>query len=359
MNRAPGIIRAARDLADVVIVEAPPLLAYHDTEALSQAVDVVLVVGDCDETKLERAKRAGELLRRINAPILGVVLTSVEIGTRDIRHLVSVRPESTGVEEPLEGVLEPAPHAGVAGRDSETLERAGNGNSNGKEGEAAPDRELGALDHVTNRHGNGNASGNGHGNGNASGNGHGNGNANGNGNGNGKETVTVPGTEPATLEHVTNGNGHGNGNGNEKVAVGSSEPATLEHVTNGNGHGNGNGKEKVAVGSSEPATLEHVTNGNGHGNGNGKEKVAVGSSEPATLEHVTNGNGHGNGNGKEKVAVGSSETATLEHVTNGNGHGNGNEKVAVGSSETATLEHGEGRERPRERERQRKGGCRQ
>ena len=117
--RAPGIIRAARELADVVIVEAPPLLAYHDTEALSSAVDVVLVVGDCMETKLERAKRAGELLRRMNAPVLGVVLTSVEIGTRDIRHLISAQPETKEVEVPLEGALEPAPHDGIPGRDSE------------------------------------------------------------------------------------------------------------------------------------------------------------------------------------------------------------------------------------------------
>ncbi len=78
--RAPGIIRAARDLADVVIVETPSVLAYHDAEALSKAMDVVVVVGDCAETKLEDAKRAGELLRRMHAPVLGVVLTSVEIG---------------------------------------------------------------------------------------------------------------------------------------------------------------------------------------------------------------------------------------------------------------------------------------
>ena len=55
--RAPGFIRAARDLADVVIVETPSVLAYHDAEALSKAMDVVVVVGDCAETKLEDASR--------------------------------------------------------------------------------------------------------------------------------------------------------------------------------------------------------------------------------------------------------------------------------------------------------------
>ena len=91
-------------------------------------MDVVLVVGDCVETKLDGAKQAGELLRRMNAPVLGVVLTNVEIGTRDIRHLVSVRPGSKGVEAPLEKVLEPVPHADVAFSGSETLEQAVTGN---------------------------------------------------------------------------------------------------------------------------------------------------------------------------------------------------------------------------------------
>ena len=123
--RAPGIIRAARDLADVVIVEAPPVLAYHDTEALSQAVDVVLVVGDCAETKLEGAKRTGELLRRMHAPVLGVVLTSVEIGTRDIRHLVSVRCGIQRNQEASGGGARASASADVARRGSEALEHSG------------------------------------------------------------------------------------------------------------------------------------------------------------------------------------------------------------------------------------------
>ncbi len=83
----------------------------------------------------------------MNAPVLGVVLTSVEIGTRDIRHLVSVRPGSKGVEEPLEKVLEPVPHADVAFRGSETLEQAvaGNGNGNGN-GTATADSGNGNLE---------------------------------------------------------------------------------------------------------------------------------------------------------------------------------------------------------------------
>jgi Mrp family chromosome partitioning ATPase len=90
ITRAPAIFNAARNSADVVIVEAPSILAFHDAEAVAPCVDVVLVVGDCYTTTSEGASRAGELLRRIGAPVLGVVLTNVHLRARDIRHL-SVR----------------------------------------------------------------------------------------------------------------------------------------------------------------------------------------------------------------------------------------------------------------------------
>ncbi len=86
VTRAPAVIEATRPLADVIVVEAPPLLAVHHAEALSHAVDVVLVVGECWKTTYDDARRAGELLRRMDAPVLGVVLTNVRISKRDIRH---------------------------------------------------------------------------------------------------------------------------------------------------------------------------------------------------------------------------------------------------------------------------------
>ena len=208
VNRAPGILRAARDLADVVIVEAPPVLAYHDTEALSQAVDVVLVVGDCAETKLERAKQAGELLRRMNAPVLGVVLTSVEIGTRDIRH---ARICSAGIRR----------SRGSSGEGA----RAG----------ASRRRLSAATPKLSSRREPSN--------------------------GDGTEVDTVPDSEPETLEHVRNGNGERERErrtderererqrkGGRRQTPRDQRPLEpRERNGNGNGHGNGNGKEKVAV----------------------------------------------------------------------------------------------------------------
>lgn len=50
VTRAPDVLRAARRLADAVIVEVPPLLAVHHAEALAHSSDVVLVVGECGWT---------------------------------------------------------------------------------------------------------------------------------------------------------------------------------------------------------------------------------------------------------------------------------------------------------------------
>jgi Mrp family chromosome partitioning ATPase len=91
VTRGRAVIDAARTLCDVVIVEVPPLLAVHHAEALAHAADVVLVVGECDVTTFGDARRAGDLLRRIDAPVLGVVLTNVRIDQKDVRLTVPQR----------------------------------------------------------------------------------------------------------------------------------------------------------------------------------------------------------------------------------------------------------------------------
>lgn len=86
VTRAPAVLNASRNLADVVIIEAPPMLAFHDAEALACMSDLVLLVGECGETTIEQAGRAGEQMRRIDAPVLGVVLTEVVKSPSAVRH---------------------------------------------------------------------------------------------------------------------------------------------------------------------------------------------------------------------------------------------------------------------------------
>ncbi len=110
--RGPAVLEAARHLAEVILVEAPPLLGFHDAEALAPSVDVVLVVGECLATTFDQAKRSGDLLRRIGAPVIGVALTNMRIGSRDIRR---------SVEKPQVGpknYLEPEPSMADVGHTS-------------------------------------------------------------------------------------------------------------------------------------------------------------------------------------------------------------------------------------------------
>jgi Mrp family chromosome partitioning ATPase len=86
------VIKTAREVADVVIVEAPSTLGTPDSESLVRSVDAVLVVAQSYETTVDQAKRAGELLRRVSSPTLGVVLTEVELTPKQFRSMSSGGP---------------------------------------------------------------------------------------------------------------------------------------------------------------------------------------------------------------------------------------------------------------------------
>jgi Mrp family chromosome partitioning ATPase len=85
VTRMPAVLDAARQVSDVIIVEVPPLLGVHHAEALARYVDVVLVVAECRFTTFDHARRGGDLLRRMGAPVLGIVLTGVRGAHLDAR----------------------------------------------------------------------------------------------------------------------------------------------------------------------------------------------------------------------------------------------------------------------------------
>ena len=120
--RAPAILAAARQLADVVIVDAA-LLAVHDAEALAPEVDLVLVVVQSGWTRVDQATRSGVFLRRISAPVLGAVMTEVLLGRKDLRR-VAERPDRADAEDEdrLVGTSRMARHGRKRGRGSEWVE---------------------------------------------------------------------------------------------------------------------------------------------------------------------------------------------------------------------------------------------
>ncbi len=111
VTHAPAVLQATRQLADVTILESPPLLGSHHAEALVHSVDVVLVVGECAKTTMAEARKAGELLRRLGAPVLGVVLTKVRPTPRELRRAAKLaranRPKRGSPPEPERALVDP------------------------------------------------------------------------------------------------------------------------------------------------------------------------------------------------------------------------------------------------------------
>lgn len=64
----------ARNDADIVLLDTPPVLATSDASHLFPEVDTVLLVARAGKTTAEVAERSSELLRRMRAPVVGIAL---------------------------------------------------------------------------------------------------------------------------------------------------------------------------------------------------------------------------------------------------------------------------------------------
>jgi len=83
---AEHLLRSLRDVADVIILDGPPVLAAAETAALAAlSVGVVLVV-EAGETRVDAARFALETLRRARARILGVVLNKTRNSSTAYYH---------------------------------------------------------------------------------------------------------------------------------------------------------------------------------------------------------------------------------------------------------------------------------
>ena len=63
---------------DRIIIDSPPVLAVTDAQILSKKVDGTLLVILANKTKKGLVKNAKELLNKVNANILGVILNGKE-----------------------------------------------------------------------------------------------------------------------------------------------------------------------------------------------------------------------------------------------------------------------------------------
>ncbi len=78
-RRMESLIAGLKSRADIVLFDAPPVLAVTDAALLASKLDGVLLVVSAGQTKREHAQRAKDLLEKINVRLVGAVLTNASV----------------------------------------------------------------------------------------------------------------------------------------------------------------------------------------------------------------------------------------------------------------------------------------
>lgn len=77
-RRMADLLAGLAERADMVLVDAPPVVAVADAAVLSAKVDAVLLVVQAGRAKRDYVERAKALLEKANARIIGAALTNVQ-----------------------------------------------------------------------------------------------------------------------------------------------------------------------------------------------------------------------------------------------------------------------------------------
>jgi len=78
-RRMEAVIARLRAEADIVLFDTPPVIAVTDAAVLATKLDGVLLVFQAGKTSRERARQARQLLEKVKANIVGVVLNNAEV----------------------------------------------------------------------------------------------------------------------------------------------------------------------------------------------------------------------------------------------------------------------------------------
>lgn len=78
-RRMEAAIERLKAEADIILFDAPPIIAVTDAAVLATKLDAVLLVARAGRTRRDRAREAVQLLQKVNAYVLGVVLTNAKL----------------------------------------------------------------------------------------------------------------------------------------------------------------------------------------------------------------------------------------------------------------------------------------
>ncbi len=111
-DRTQGFLQSITAQADIVLVDSPPALPVTDALVLSQRVDATVIVATAGTTTQRAAARAVEILRQVNAPVIGAVLNGVSeegrYGSYSYRYYSAELAVGTGVASANGNGEEPA-----------------------------------------------------------------------------------------------------------------------------------------------------------------------------------------------------------------------------------------------------------
>ena len=74
-QRMLDVIEGLKSRADVIVFDAPPVIAVTDASVLGTRVDGVLLVVQAGQTRREQAKRAKQQLEKLHIRVIGAVLS--------------------------------------------------------------------------------------------------------------------------------------------------------------------------------------------------------------------------------------------------------------------------------------------
>ena len=71
------VLKTARSIADYILVDSPPILAASDSIALAPMMEGVILIARYATADRDTSHRTTELLRKVNANILGLVINNL------------------------------------------------------------------------------------------------------------------------------------------------------------------------------------------------------------------------------------------------------------------------------------------
>jgi len=87
-RRMDRVLELLKEQADVVLLDAPPVVAVSDAAVLSAKADGVLLVVSAGQTKRDSVLAAKTRLEKVNANLIGAVLTNVPLDASLERYYI-------------------------------------------------------------------------------------------------------------------------------------------------------------------------------------------------------------------------------------------------------------------------------